>query len=317
MHDLISWYNRNRRKLGIAVISIIVIGSIVWRLINAVNVDRNYSIQQKNGSNADENPFNEITMQSQKSAITGKKITTESKAISVIDKFVSLCNSGNINEAYNLLSDECREEVYPQITAFQKKYYNTIFGKGKRNVSIENWIDNIFMVKYYEDVLATGNVSDKNTVLDYITIKTDKEGQYKLNINSYIGRTEIDKSSSSENVQIRVVRKDIYFEYEIYTFEVTNNTENNIAIGDKDNDNSTYLKDGNDIKYTAYMNEIAQEDLVVYAKQSRTIKIKYFNEYNSTRRIKELSFSSIILDYNAFSGYKYGDHYSTTEISFS
>ena len=61
-----------------------------------------------------------------------------------------------------------------------------------------------------------------------------------------------------------------------------------MALGNVQDTEATYLLDKNNNKFTAYMHEIAEPELIVQAGETKNIKIKYFNEYSSTRQITNL-----------------------------
>ena len=91
-------------------------------------------------------------------------------------------------------------------------------------------------------------------------------------------------------------------DYEYYTFEVTNNSQNLVAIGNVQDLEASYLIDQNDLRYTSNLNETAQPELCVSQGQTKKIKIKYFNQYSSSREIKSLVLARIILNYEVFEG---------------
>ena len=94
------------------------------------------------------------------------------------------------------------------------------------------------------------------------------------------------------------MRKDSYMDYEIYTFDVKNDSENKVYLGNvQDYENVSYLIDKNEVKYNACVYEIPQTLLEVYGKQTKTIQIKYLNEYSSNRKIDKLVFPKIYLTY--------------------
>ena len=70
--------------------------------------------------------------------------------------------------------------MYSTKEKFETNYYNKIFGKNKKNVSVENWINNIYKVTFLEDALSTGVYTTQNNVQDYITIllKNGMVGKY-------------------------------------------------------------------------------------------------------------------------------------------
>ena len=214
---------------------------------------------------------------------------------------MTFCKSAKIQEAYNLLSNECKEEMYSNINIFAETYYNPIFKERKRNVNIENWYGDIYKIDYTEDYLSTGRYDDSNTIRDYITVVVDSENKYKLNINKYIGRTEYNKTGKTGDFQVKIIRKDSYMEYEKYLFEVKNMYDHKVLIGRiEDEENVSYLVDKNKIKYKAVVSELSEADLLLYEKQIKTIQIKYYNQFSSTRSIRELVFPNIYLNYQYY-----------------
>ena len=298
MHKIISWYNQNRRRILFVVMAAVIIVLIVWRLIDMVSI--NNPTTEIQDSKIDTNTFNSITMSSQKSAISGETVDISQEKISVIDNFISYCNSGKIQEAYNLISNECKEEMYPSIKDFQEVYYKPVFGQGKKNVTVENWVGDIYVVDFNEDFLSTGKATGESSLRDYITIVRDEEDSYKLNINKYIKQTAINKTIGSEKISIKIVKKDIYMDYEIYTFEVTNNSVRTIALGNIQDLEASYLTDSNGLKYRAYMSELSQAQITCPLEDTKTIKIKYNNQYSSSRKITNLVFPRAILDYEVY-----------------
>ena len=298
MHKIISWYNQNRLKVWRTILAIAILVAIGYALMNAIDTNlRNSNEIKSNPEALDNSNFNSITMQSQKSAISGNNMTVTQEEVNTIDKFVSYGNSGKIEEAYNLLSDECKEEMYSNVNMFKDGYYSHVFGNGKKNTTIQNWTGNIFRVDFKEDALSTGKVSSGNSSQDYITIVTNSNGEHRLNINRYIGRTNINKTQTVENLEITVTKKDSYMDYEYYTIEAKNGNERAVLLGDVNNLEATYLKDENGLMYKGRMNEIAQSELIVNANETKTIRINYFNEFSSTRKIKNLIFPLVVIGY--------------------
>ena len=311
MYNLIRWYNQNRRKFWGIVVATFAIILLVWRLMYiTTNRSLNQDAYTSQSQQVDTSNLNSITLTNDKSAITGKKASIDQNGIEIIDKFVSFCNSGSIQEAYNLLSNECKEQLYNELNDFQQAYYTPIFGNGRRNVNIENWNGDIFKVDYNEDALATGRYSVENSIQDYITIVNDEEENKKLNINGYIGRTIYDKNVTEQSLEVKLLRKDAYMDYEIYTFDVKNNSGDITLLGKVDDtENVSYLMDKNEIKYNAYVHEIPQTLLEILGNQEKTIQIKYFNEYSSTSTVNRLVFPKIYLHYESYANFENKNNY--------
>lgn len=295
MHNLMRFIRQNRKQI-IKVALIVAFLILMLQLLNyfAVNQINDYS-----NSKSDIYNTSNGTIISDKSAVSGGSISTSeiNKVNNKIDEFVKYCNEHNTEEAYNMLSDSCKEELYPDVNDFISNYYEPLFKEERRNYSIENWTGNTYIVKFTGDLLATGKSANNSTYQDYITI-LEENGQLKLNINKYIGREEINKKSSSDNIEAVVLYREKYMDYEVYKMQITNNTGSTILLDQLTKTDGIYLKDNNDTKHIAYSNEIIKDDLQIYNGHTNTIKIKFDNPYIVGRKIKSLCFSKIVLNYD-------------------
>ena len=303
MRAFILWYSKNRKKIW-RTIGIVVGALIAVRLFQyAWEQSRLASNEVVDNTDVSEilGTLNTITVQEDKSVISGENITKgQADLLTTLDTFVQYCNEGKINEAYNLLSDDCKAQMYTNVEDFKTRYYNHVFSSGKKEVSAENWNGNIYKVTFINDILSTGVYNKSDTIQDYITLIVDKEGNTKLNINNYIGRKEIDEESEKDNVKIKAIEKNIYLDYEIYKFEVKNNSNQTILLANMDSMNDMYLLDNNNSIYKAYINELTEESLKIESNETKTITVKYYNSYISSRRIEKIVFANIKLNYNTY-----------------
>ena len=301
--QIAEWYIRNKEKIIsvaiffglIAIVSIIVgILSRINRNEETGNIEEGIFKEQEQVAN-----FTDIYVESGESVITGDDITeTQKTMLNYVNDFVNLCNSQKVEDAYNLLSDDCKEELYTSIDLFRDNYYNVIFNQ-KRNISVELWIDNTYKVTFEPDSLSTGIYSTENTVQDYISVVNNGNDEIKLNINGYIGRGEINKEKETNSLSLTVLRKDTYMEYEKYTYRIKNNTNNTILLDDKNSTNNTYLEDERGHKYTAYLHELNPAELTITPGETKEVTIKYYNRFSSEKNIRSVVFNEVILNYGA------------------
>lgn len=94
-----------------------------------------------------------------------------------------------------------------------------------------------------------------------------------------------------------------YFDYQSFTFEITNNRDTPILINDSNIDSTMYIEDKNGTHYQAYTHELAESDTKISAGQTQTVTIKYYSRYSSNKIIKYTVFERIVLDYGAYSHY--------------
>lgn len=296
MHKLRRFWNQNKNQI-IRTIAIIAFILIIIQLIN-------YLVKKKNEnslSNIKQNTT-EISnvvsncLVSGQSAVTGKDVSQEQlkSATTVIEEFVSYCNQQDLENAYSLLTDECKQQMYTSLEVFRQAYYNNVFDGEKKNCTIENWFGDTYKVNIMEDILSTGKDNNGYSKQDYITIKK-LNGEYKLNINNYIGYTQINKTTTKEDISIEVVGKNTYKEYEEYTIKVTNKKEDTILLDNRSNSKTLYLEDGKGVQYSYYNHELTEPMLTVSSGQTKEITIKFYSSYVSTKKINNIVFSNIII----------------------
>lgn len=113
------------------IIIVAIICAFIILLIKTLNGIVSESEDEKNNNNA-ENILDEVKS-SRTSVITDSTLDTgtATENYNLIKEFVDLCNKNNANEAYNMLSNECKENIYPNIETFTKNYIETVFKSEK------------------------------------------------------------------------------------------------------------------------------------------------------------------------------------------
>jgi len=312
MFRLRRWYNQNSKTIW-KVTGIVVFLIIILQVLNYFAGKNNDIEYNSNIENLPNKEYTDLSISSDKSVLSNEKITTgQSNVIETINNFFAYCNNGKVEEAYELLTDECKREMYPQLKDFKTSYYKRVFNGEKKNISLENWIGDIYKIEIVDDILSTGKYDENSTRQDYVTVENVGDNNYKLNINGYIGETEINKANAFNNIEINVVKKDVYMDYEIYTFKIKNNTENTILLDNLKNIDSIYLEDNNNLRYSAYTHEISLSELLIKPRETRELKLRYYNKYGSEKKIESIVFSKVIIEYTSILAlqdyYNYNDY---------
>lgn len=290
MNNVVRYYNQNRREIFIIIVIILLI--IV--LLRAVD----YKLAQNKKKEVNNEQVNvmteDINKNDKKSIISGKKNEVSgNEDIKIIKKFIQYCNDGDTQCAYDLLSDDCKKEVFPKIEYFVNNYYNNNF-KMSQIANIKNWINTTYKVDLKENNIYTGN-TDGASIQDFITV-VKQANENKLNINNYIGKQSINKENNIHNMDIKVTEKNIYMSDEVYTFEIKNNNNYKVILDNLDTTDGIYISDENKMKYMAYTHELSKERLTLNSKSVITIKIKFANSYISNRKISRVTFSKVIIN---------------------
>lgn len=288
MKRLIKVYNQNRYIIWLSILIITSIIVLIQILNNFLNKKNNYTnIEIQNTiPNAKNNNY---------SVISGAKVDEEIS--SVIDEFMNYCNNGEIAKAYELLSSDCKNTLYPTLNDFVNGYYNKLLNK-KNEYSYQAWITNgnkyTYKIDFTEDMLSTGK-SSTTSISDYYTVIKEK-GKYELNINKFIDTIDINKTKSKNNITIEVNKKNVYMNYEIYEIRIVNNTSSRIMIDSLEETNTIFLEDESGQKYYCSKTEVLEEDLSVGVAQGKTIELKFRKEYKPNKKVQTLKFSNIIIN---------------------
>lgn len=135
MHKFMRFVRQNKKKIiKVALIVAFLFGCL--QLLNYVAKSNENQIEIKSNNKSDIKNETNGAIVSDKSAISGGSVsTTEIKKVSSkIEEFVGYCNEHDVEKAYDMLSDSCKEELYPSQEYFEENYYNQIFEKGKKHI---------------------------------------------------------------------------------------------------------------------------------------------------------------------------------------
>lgn len=309
MHKILSFYNSNRRVIWIAILAI-AFTIILLQTLNNDAKKRNSEINTNDEINSSSNttiyPNNQEDFLS--SNYNSEKIQDEK--LKLISAFLEKCNNGKIKEAYDLLSTDCKEEMFPVLEKFKNDYTDLVFNTAK-TYDIKLWMAgkySIYKISIYENALATGVVNN-NAIDSYYTV-VEENNDYKININNLIAKEELNTENSNDYVRINVISRKIYIDYEEYEIKITNNTQKTILMDGYRKNNSMYLQDSVGGKKTAYTNEIPERLLIINPLLSITRTIKFNKSYTEKISSKGITFEDIILDYDEYKKQENKQEYS-------
>ncbi len=296
MIKLLRYWNQNKRKIliTIAVIALII---IVIQIANSVVKKRN---EKDKNEIRQSTVANDITKPNE-SIISQDKLTEkETKENSdFIEQFVSFCNQKKADDAYSLLSDDCKNELYPTKELFVNNYMNQIFEETV-NYELQLWytVSNCYTyrITYNKgNLLQTGGQGNSSNFLDYITL-LKQNGEYKLNINKFIRRQTLSKQGGSNGINITINSKCIYVDYEIYNMTVQNNTQNTILLNDGTNANNFSLIGRNNSTFSSVISELPMSSLTLDPQYRKTINIKFNKIYMTRSELDAMQMTNIYLN---------------------
>lgn len=239
-----------------------------------------------------------------KTIISGSDVSKEEykKDDNLVETFVTYCNEQKIKEAYDLLSDECKEKEYSTIEKFKTNYCDKIFTEN-REYNLQSWVNNAnsvtYKVTFIEDILSSGNYDDVTKMEDYITIVT-KNNEKKLNINGYIKTNTLDKVTKVEGLEINIKKEDIYMNYVSYELAVTNLNNNKMLLDMQKGDNIKLIGT-NEVEYGLDDTNLFSSNLTIYENdRNKKIELKFKKQYGSGVESKAIVFKRVVTDYEKY-----------------
>ena len=291
MNRLLRYWNQNRRKILITI-AVIVFFLIVIQVANEI-VKNNNKVSQNN--NAIISISKDVT-NPEKVVSTDDKIKKDKAEFNskIIKDFINLCNEQNVILAFDMISKDCKEELYNNnVDIFKKEYIDKIFSNSK-TYEAELWYSNNDKFTYkivYNDgnPLETGNLINKNNFLDYITIVKEND-KWKLNINKFIDKKSLNKTKIENDITVKINSKKIYLDYEEYNISILNNSNHNIGIS---NNAKIYIEDRAGNKYSSRVYEVPNYSLNVNKQRKSTFDLKFNKPYKGQSDIEYIVIENI------------------------
>ena len=315
MRKLLSYWNQNKRKIliTIAVIALII---IIIQIANAMVKEQNK--KDSNNQIGQNIVANDITKPSE-SVVSNDKLTEkETKENSdFIEQFVNYCNQHKIEEAYNLLTDDCKTELYPTKEIFTSNYVNQIFGE-QVNYELQLWYTAsncyTYRITYNKgNLLQTGGQASTGNFLDYITL-IKQNGEYKLNINKFIRKEAINKQGSNNGIEVTINSKSIYVDYEIYHMTVQNDTQKTILLNNGTSTSNFSLIGRNNNIFTSVISEVPMSSLILNPKYRKTMDVKFNKIYITESKLEAMQMTNIYLDKSQYDSKQVNPEQTTIRI---
>lgn len=295
MERWLRYWRQNAKKI-LLILAAIVFLIIALRIINQVIKQNKANIKNEDITVTDNHKPTE-------SVISGTSLTenqAENNA-NFIQEFVQLCMERKTSQAYNLLSDDCKNELYPKIEQFEQNYINKIFTTSN-NYKLQLWLKQgnatTYQITYMNgNPLQTGNHTSDENFSDYITV-ISQNGENKLNLSSLICKEEINNTVEKQGIVITVKNKTIYQEYETYEVQINNQTDKEISLCKSNKAEDICLIDSEKREYSSALNEIPSSFLKLQVGNQETINIKFKKIYTTNSTSTLLQMRSISLNTN-------------------
>lgn len=138
---------------------------VVVGVIIIVQLLNNYAIKKVEKQNASKRQIQNTTTQN--SSYQGNRDYT-----ALVNQFLDYCKNGQVEQAYEMLSENCKKDLYPTQQEFENKYYKKLFTEQKDTEIIYTEEDK-YEIRFYESILEAGSVENRKYIT--ITCKVEEE----------------------------------------------------------------------------------------------------------------------------------------------
>ena len=209
----------------------------------------------------------------------------------LVHNYIEYCNNKDYESAYNLLSKEFKEKYCDNIEDF-KEYVDNIFST-KKIYNIQNFsnINNtyVYRVRLLEDILESGTTDDYKYSEEKYVIK-EEDGILKMSLNGYCGKEDMDVDVEDDNMQIKILKKDIQYDKTTYTVEIKNKTSNYIVIADTLTNDEIQIKLPNEQRTAKYL---TNADICILPNSTETFEFTFDEYFDDNQEPTNLIFNTI------------------------
>lgn len=232
----------------------------------------------------------------------------------MIEEYTGYCFEGNIQAAYDMISDICKEYVFHNsVNEFTE--YVVEKTNGSKKYAIQDFSNDgntyIYQIKYSDDMLATGLT---NTTYHYseekMIFKKKRDGSIEMAVGNFVDYGEIKNISENEYLKVDVKSVIKYYDWEQYTVKLTNRSDYTIVISDNQSDNEVFLSlDSGDARNRMNI----ENPIVLKPNQSKTVQLGFQKYYDNNDDAKSITFGAIRVMEN-YSGTNVEDTVIQSEI---
>ncbi len=211
----------------------------------------------------------------------------------LIGQFVENCNNKDYEAAYNLLTEDCKNNIYPDMELF-KQYVDSVF-PNKKIYNIQNFSNKdevyIYTVNILNDILASGlnNEKDEQVYSEKYIVKKEN-GQLKLSIREYVGRQNLSYMYEDEYMKIKIESVDVKYDNIVYNLNITNKSENYIVYSDYSVDYEIALDTSEGLKRRA---DEVLEPIILDKLETKNFSVKFTIFYDEDTVIQDMLFDYI------------------------
>ena len=211
----------------------------------------------------------------------------------LIDTFFNYCNNKDYKNAYDMLTTDCQQYMYSDNLEEFIEYVDSIY-TSKKIYNIQNYsnVGNVYIydMTILDDILSTGTTGGYDTYKEKISI-IEENGVMKISNQGYIGKTILNNVVGEDQyVKISILNKNMSYQREEYSVEISNKTDGYIVIGNGNVANEITLNLGDQTRPAL---DIINNPIIIAPGQKVNCFLLFDKYYDDGKDPKEMNFNLI------------------------
>lgn len=211
----------------------------------------------------------------------------------LIDSFFNYCNTKQYQNAYNMLTEDCKNYMYSNSISEFMEYVDSVYTNTKI-YNLQNYSNTeetyIYNITILDDIMSTGTTGGYQTYTEKIAI-IDENGTLKISNQGYMGKESFGNLFSEDNyLKIKILNKNMSYKREEYEVEISNKTDGYILIGNGQTANEITLNLGDQTRPAL---DIVNNNILLAPGQTGTYYLLFDKYYDDGKEPKEMNFNLI------------------------
>lgn len=266
---------------------IIFVVVCIWAIIFFINLFlKNYKPQKKPQTTY--KPHTSVMDQS-----SSVPVKTGNEIEEMLEKYINYCLEGNVETAFSMLSDTCKEYSFQKDIDYFTAYIQNKIGDAKR-YAIQNYSNEgntyIYQVKYSGDMLATGLTNTEYSYTEEkVIFKKQKDGTLEMAVGNFVDYEEIQNIFENEYLKVDVKSVLQYYSMERYSVILTNRSDATIVMVDGQEANEIFLTlQSQDVRET-----LDAQEIVLRPGEQRKVTLDFPKFYDNEDDAQSLTFGAV------------------------
>lgn len=211
-----------------------------------------------------------------------------------IENYVKYCNNRDYVSAYNLISEDCKENFFGNSYNNFINYVSEKFD-GTKSYAIQSYSTAndkyIYSVKLYDNFLATGLTNQSyRYVEEKMAISYDEDGNIVFSVGNYMESQELQYQASNDYLVARVTKSVEKYSFIVYNLELTNRSNYTVVVQDGNTDDTEiYINIGDETRGCVE----EETDIVLDPGETKNVAISFSKFYDSDSDVDELVLNAV------------------------